>query len=88
MRFCAFLMMSIELLQQERSFEIVEPKHFTESACKIPAPSMKSGWMGVFFVFAKINDHFLRFGYAYYQVVVLTPTNQPVFELPLYTHTR
>ena len=41
MRFCAFLMMSIELLHQERSFEIVEPKNFTESACKTSAPSMK-----------------------------------------------
>ena len=56
-------MMSIELLHQERSFEIVEPKKFTESACKTSAPSMKKGWMGVFF-FAKINDHFLSFGYV------------------------
>ena len=31
MRFCAFLMMSIVLLHQERSLEIVEPKNFTES---------------------------------------------------------
>ena len=43
MRFCGFLMMSIELLHQERSFEIVEPKNFTESACKTSAPSMKRG---------------------------------------------
>ena len=50
MRFCAFLMMSIELLHQERSFEIVEPKNFTESACKTSALSMKRGWMGVFFL--------------------------------------
>ena len=48
--FCAFLIMSIELLHQEGSFEIVEHKHFTESACKTSAPSMKRGWMGVFFL--------------------------------------
>ena len=46
MRFCAFLMMSIELLHQERSFEIVEPTNFTESACKTSAPSMeRGGWV-------------------------------------------
>ena len=56
MRFCAFLMMPIVLLHQERSLEIVEPKNFTESACKTSVPSMTRGWMGVFF-FAKINDH-------------------------------
>ena len=50
MRFCAFSMMSIELLHQERSFEIVETKNLTESACKTSAPSMKRGWMGVFFL--------------------------------------
>ena len=49
MRFCAFLIMSIVLLHKERSFEIVEPKNFTVSAC---------------FLFAKINDHFHRFGYV------------------------
>ena len=49
MRFCAFLMMSIVLLHQERSFEIVEPKNVTESACKTLVPSMTRGWMGVFF---------------------------------------
>ena len=47
MRFCAFLMMSIELLRQERSFEIVIPKNFTELACKTSAPSTKRGWMGL-----------------------------------------
>ena len=63
MRFCAFLMMSIELLHQERSFEIVEPKTFTESACKTSAPVNEKGVDGCF-LFAKINDHFLRFGYV------------------------
>ena len=38
MCFCAFLMMAIDLLHQERSIEIVEPKIFTESACKTSAP--------------------------------------------------
>ena len=41
-----FLMMSIELLHQERFFEIVEPKNFYKAS----ALSMKSGWMGVFFL--------------------------------------
>ena len=50
MRFCAFLMMPIVLLHQERSLEIVEPKNVTESACKTSVPSMTRGWMGVFFL--------------------------------------
>ena len=57
------LMMSIELLHQERSFEIVEPNIFTQSACKNSAPSMKRGVDGCF-LFAKINDHFLSFRYV------------------------
>ena len=40
MRFCAFLMMPIVLLHQERSLEIVEPKNVTESACKTSVPSI------------------------------------------------
>ena len=63
MRFCSFLMMSIVVLHQERSFEIVEPKNVTESACKTSVPSLTRGWMGVLF-FAKINNRFLRFGYV------------------------
>ena len=63
MRFCAFLMMPIVLLHQERSLEIVEPKNVTESACKTSVPSMTRGVDGCF-LFAKINDHFLRFGYV------------------------
>ena len=43
-------MMSIELLHQERSFEIFEPNIFTQSTCKNSAPSMKRGWIGVFFL--------------------------------------
>ena len=61
MRFCVFLMMSIELLHKERSFEIVEPKHFTESACKTFTTVNEKEVDGCF-LFAKINDHFLRFG--------------------------
>ena len=62
MRFCAFLMMPIVLLHQERSLEIVEPKNVTESACKTSVPSMTR--VDGCFLFAKINDHFLRFGYV------------------------
>ena len=43
MRCCSFLIMSIELLHPERSFDIVEPNNFAESACKTSAPSIKGG---------------------------------------------